>query len=109
MPMSKHDGGMSLLRWKEGAGDGLFREVGRGQTHGFVSWLLKMAGDGFASMLASFTCITTCCHASGWLVGGLGGLTQQGVINEDATIGISNRSDNSNRVCLRFTVHYRSW
>lgn len=38
-----------------------------------------------------------------------GGLTQQGVINEDATIGISNRSDNSNRVCLRFTVHYRSW
>lgn len=38
-----------------------------------------------------------------------GGLNQQGAINEDATIGISNRSDYNNRVCLRLTVHYRSW
>lgn len=30
-------------------------------------------GAGWASMLASITCITTCCHASGWLVGGFGG------------------------------------
>lgn len=40
------------------------------EMHDSAGWC---GGGWSASVLASFTCITTCCHGSGWLVGGLGG------------------------------------
>jgi len=73
MTVSKHDDGMILIRFEGGnvAWERWYRQWGR---HKLV---IKWRGGGLASMLASFTCIPTCCHASGWLVGGLGGMLER--------------------------------